>query len=319
MAGSLSPEQLQQFDSDGILVLRGLLDPERDLAPLVREYDSVLDTLASELLATGAIASAHSELPFMERVTRIYAESGGVYAQYFDFSLPLGKVEEDTPYWVGPAVFDLLRNKQILDVIESLIGPEIYSNPIQHVRIKPPESLVASHLSTSATVWHQDQGVTLPEADDTEMITVWLSLTRATAENGCLHVRPGSHRAGLLEHCPTANGPSIPLQVQPEEYRIVPVEPGDVVLMHRRLCHGSLPNLSDELRWSFDLRYQPTGQPTGRDLFPGFVARSASRPDTELRDAGLWAQLWHDTKAALAADPQPVRAWRWEPGSPLCA
>ena len=45
----------------------------------------------------------------------------------------------DTPFWTGPAVFALLRNQAILDAVESLIGPEIYANPVQHVRIKPPE------------------------------------------------------------------------------------------------------------------------------------------------------------------------------------
>ena len=31
----------------------------------------------------------------------------------------------------GPAVFDLLRHPAILDVVESVIGPEIASNPVQ--------------------------------------------------------------------------------------------------------------------------------------------------------------------------------------------
>ena len=38
--------------------------------------------------------------------------------------------------------------------------------------------------------------------------------------------------------------------------------------MHKHTIHGSLPNVSDEIRWSLDLRYNPTGQPTGRPEFP---------------------------------------------------
>ena len=49
-------------------------------------------------------------------------------------------------------------------------------------------------------------------------------------------------------------------------------------------CFRSYSNHSDNVRISFDLRYNPIGQPTGRGYFPGFVARSrpiidAERPD----------------------------------------
>ena len=64
----------------------------------------------------------------------------------------------------GPAVFNLITHPRVLDVIEQLIGGEILSNPIQHVRIKPPEHLLnqkfqGKNTMFSATEWHQDQGV----------------------------------------------------------------------------------------------------------------------------------------------------------------
>ena len=46
--------------------------------------------------------------------------------------------------------------------------------------------------------------------------------------------------------------------------------------------HSSLPNLSENIRWSLDLRYNPIGQPTGRAWFPGFIARSKSKPESEM-------------------------------------
>ena len=46
----------------------------------------------------------------------------------------------------------------------------------------------------------------------------------------------------------------------------VPMRPGSVLLLHRLTEHSSLSNLSDGIRWSFDLRYQPVGQPTGRPV-----------------------------------------------------
>ena len=55
--------------------------------------------------------------------------------------------------------------------------------------------------------------------------------------------------------------------------------------------HGSLANNSDDVHWSFDLRCNPIGPPTGRDLFPGFVAQSRANPESVLRDQVAWENL----------------------------
>jgi len=57
-----------------------------------------------------------------------------------------------------------------------------------------------------ATPWHQDNGVVTKDADDTNMLTVWFSVTDAPVEAGCLQVIPGGHREQLLCHCPDENG-----------------------------------------------------------------------------------------------------------------
>jgi phytanoyl-CoA hydroxylase len=82
--------------------------------------------------------------------------------------------------------------------------------------------------------------------------------------------------------------------------------------------HCSLPNRSDEIRWSFDPRYNPIGQPTGRPAFPGFVARSRRDPESELRDAEAWADLWRRARARLAEQETPTFN-RWRADSPVCA
>jgi phytanoyl-CoA hydroxylase len=89
--------------------------------------------------------------------------------------------------------------------------------------------------------------------------------------------------------------------------------------MTRYTPHASLPNLSESMRWSFDLRYNPIGQATGRDMFPGFVARSRSNPASELRDARAWAQLWYDTRARMAAPEYMDESFdRWDINHPAC-
>jgi len=97
------------------------------------------------------------------------------------------------------------------------------------------------------------------------------------------------------------------------------MQPGSVLLMHQRTIHSSLDNLTeDEVRLSFDLRYQPIGQPTGRPAFPGFIARSAAHPESVLRDAARWAQSWYDARGRLAAQ-ENARFNRWRAGVGVCA
>lgn len=321
MAG-LTQEQVAQFHREGYLVVEGLFDPAQDIAPVIDEYQGVLDTLATELHAKGELSSTYAELPFGRRLIEVYKASGKVHAQYFDFSLHGANVTEQTQFWVGPAVFEVLRNPRLLDAVESIIGPELYSNPVQHVRLKPPEHLTPKdaegRVQLGKTPPHQDNGVVTPDADQTEMLTVWFPLWDATLENGCLVVWPYSHQKGLLDHCPRFDGLQVPAQLIADEPRALPMRAGDALFMHRLTMHASLSNTSNDIRWSFDLRYNPIGQPTGRGHFPGFVARSRAHPETELRDPAEWARMWHACRSRLAAEGAgPFN--RWSADSPVCA
>ena len=333
---TLSPSQLDHFDGEGYVVVKDVVDPVGTLDPVIAEYTTVLDRLAGELYSRGEIASPYAELEFGDRYIRICMETGQIHSQYFDFSLPFQDVRTDTPFWTGPAVFRALTDPGLLDAVESLIGPEIYSNPVQHVRIKPPERLLPKNQYGNpvlgATHWHQDHGVVTEEADATRMLTVWFSLQDTPIDKGPLMVVPGSHKIGLLPHCPGymgnrpefAGGTQVPEKLFDAGSAIpLPVQRGDAIFMHKQTIHGSYPNLSDEVRWSFDLRYNPTDQPTGRTGFPGFVARSRREPASELRDPSEWRRLWLHTRAHMATVNQggqtevPFR--RPEMAHPLCA
>ena len=199
----LSESQIAQFTDEGYLVLDDVLDPRQDLDPVVEEYSVIMDRLARDLCAAGQISSTYSELPFAEQLTRIQFETGESYHQHFDIALPKRGVAEQTPISVGPAVFSLLPNDTLLDLVESLIGPEIFANPIQHVRLRQPVASApgapAAESTEAAPDWfHQDNAFMMPDADATEMVTVWLPLADAGVDNGCLAVVPFSHRDGLM-------------------------------------------------------------------------------------------------------------------------
>lgn len=313
---------LERFETEGYLVVDGVLDHENDLDPVIAEYTALLDELASRWQSEGKLSASYRDLPFPRRLAQIFREVGIPEAyRYLDISLPGGNITEETPIHLGPAVFSLLTNPRLLDAVEQFIGPEIYSNPIQHVRIKPPEKLIADlpgakgATLVARTDWHQDQGVHLPEADQTNLLTVWLPVLDATVENGCLCVIPRSHLQGLVTHC---EGGTIPEKLRPGVPVPVPIRRGGVLFLHRRTMHASLSNLSEGVRWSFDLRYNPIGQPTGRPQFPGFVARSRRNPESALRDWRAWADLWYAARARLSRTGLG-KLRRWTGEEPACA
>ncbi len=245
----LSAEQLQQFQDEGFLAVQGVLDPVSDLQPVFDEFASVLDDVATRMFLDGVLTDPHRELPFADRLVEVCAESGRNFPERFDFSLPQSGVTPDTPIHVGPAVFRLLSNPRLLDVVESIVGPEIFSNPVQHIRMKLPKRAVVPGSTSglvTKTPWHQDNGVVMPEADDGHILTVWLALNRATADNGCLQVIPRTHRQGIEPHCPTPNGLSIPSRFLEQDRAVpVPLEPGGVLLMTQRTMHSSLDNVTE--------------------------------------------------------------------------
>jgi phytanoyl-CoA hydroxylase len=313
----LTETMRKHFQEDGYLVVPRIFDPARDFAPLLREYSGVLDGIATELLERGEIRSAYSELPFEQRLTTICEESGRNFPQYFDFSLPQSNIRHDTPMHVGPAVFALLSHPRMLDLAEELVGPEIFSNPVQHVRFKLPRRAVTPGPNSALigpTPWHQDNGVIMPEADDARILTVWFPINACDIESGCLQVLPRSHRTGLVGHClDTSKQVAIPLpRLELRDAVPLPMTPGSVLLLTQRTVHGALDNTTNHrVRISLDLRYQRTGEPTGRPAFAhaGFIARSRSHPERELHDAAVWAQHWHDVRAKLADTNPPFNRW----------
>ena len=314
---------LEQFEDQGYIVVPDLLDLERDLRPLTDDYEQALDDMARLWYSEGKLASLYSGLPFNRRFMAMVGESRARWTQFLDISLPQNGVSPDTPIHLSEAVFNFLRVPAVLDVIEQLIGPEITCNPIQHLRLKPPERLVPVEQRqglNSQTTWHQDQGVALPEADNTSIITVWIPITDATVENGCLRAIPGSHRDGLATHCPNnVDGIlTIPDKLVGDGEITLPMKRGSVLFMDRRTKHSSWANQTDDIRWSFDLRYQPTGYPTGRPAFPEFVVRSRANPSSVLTDYRQWIQLWLEARSALAQG-RPAKFNRWDGNAPVCA
>jgi ectoine hydroxylase-related dioxygenase (phytanoyl-CoA dioxygenase family) len=267
--GSLTAEQVDTYEEDGYLVLPDLLDDE-DLAPARIAMMQKVDQMAADLLATGLVADPLLGEPFRTRLARLF---DGLGEEEF---LAYGRSWRDRL----PGYYVLMRNPKILDAVESLIGPEIFSNPVYNVRPKVPR------VAAGAVPWHQDKSY-WPDANSNPVITVWISLVDATLENGCLHMIPRTQRERLLSFGAETYSGTGYLQVDDRHLdqtlksrvRALPVKVGTAVLFNDRLIHSSTPNNSDHVRWSVDLRYQPTDQDPMPQYGAGFLARSRKHPD----------------------------------------
>jgi phytanoyl-CoA hydroxylase len=297
----LSPQQIEQYYTDGYLVVEDAL-ADADLEPVIREYEERIDRRARELHAAGKLSRLYEEEPFERRLACICRETMELYP------------EMDIMHHRGKAAFDFLRNDRLLDLVEAFVGPEIICSPIQHIRAKLPSSLtpeLQGKGDTHVAPWHQDAGVTWEEADPHFILTVWVPMVDATPENGCMEVLPGLVGKGLLAHHSKAGvGTTIvPDRLPPIEPMPLPVRKGGVIFLHKEAPHRSTPNYSDTVRWSMDLRYQKTGTLTGRPFQPDFVVRSRSNPASVLTDHARWCQMWEEALERTRREKIAIHRW----------
>lgn len=264
--GSLSKEQLEHYNTEGYIVLPNLLN-EEDMQHPKEAMMAKVSQIAEELYRDGLIADKLEHLPFPNRLAELFK-----HLTETEF-LKYGRSWRDRI----PGYFSLMSNPKILDAVESLIGGEIFANPVYNVRPKVP------NVAAGAVPWHQDKSY-WPDANSNPVITVWIPLVDATELNGCLHIKPRTHRKKLLEwHHETNTGTGYTAlrddQLGKTKTVVLPVEAGSAILFNDRCLHMSTPNQSQEVRWSVDLRYQPTDQDPMPQHGAGFLARSYMHPE----------------------------------------
>lgn len=318
----------EQLREEGYTVLRGVLDVEKDIQPLIDEYDVVLNELIERLYAEGKLPHKYEGMGIIDRLTKFVAYYGDEHydhlSNYVNFSDP----SPDRPMYLHPQMFNLLRSPRLLDAIEQFIGDEIAVSPLHITRIKPPENALSEKVQQSPngmiskTLWHQDLWAFQSDADETDALTVWVPMVPADEENGCLLVVPGTHKPGeLVVHCkPTEDRPNfkgIPDEIVPEERVTLPADPGDIVILNKLTQHSSLMNVSNRLRWSYDLRYQPVGQPVGQGGRPAWIARSRSQPEREMTEFEDWRVMWRNIMARESREGVEDHT-RFSLNNPLC-
>jgi non-heme Fe2+,alpha-ketoglutarate-dependent halogenase len=191
-------------------------------------------------------------------------------------------------------VDEIVRHPDVLDAVESVIGPDILAWGTSFF-IKEPRN--ASFVS-----WHQD--LTYWGLDPADIVTAWIALSESRPENGAMRVIPGTHTSEVAPHKDTfaennllSRGQEISVEVDETKAVTLELEPGQMSLHHVKLIHGSEPNPSDKRRIGLAIRYIPTyvrqvaGMTDsamlvrGADAFGNF--HPEERPLADLSDAAL--------------------------------
>ena len=162
-----------------------------------------MDQVARDYYAAGRLPSLHAEHGFKHRLRKMVEECDDVYQE-----IPGGQ-------FCGPALFQILRHPKLVDIAESVVGPEVHCEGRHRLRPKLPQYGLADFR------WHEDtrydvQRVTYtqqqyglgahdPGQGDSFISRIvpapsmpepgfWIPLVDVDEENGCLHLMPGGHR-----------------------------------------------------------------------------------------------------------------------------
>ena len=279
----------KKLHEQGYLIVKNILNFKKDLKPVLNDMEFVMDCLIQKYTRKKNIQKILN-LDFKKKYSYVSKLNIHDLDQYFNTRLPRDHVKPESDYFATQSLWNLITNKNILNVVEKILGKEIMSNPVQNTRIKQPEkklpkSSVHDGLS-GRTPWHQDAAVLNSKGQKlTEMVTVWIPFTKTTKKNGCMITVKEINKMGLLNHVPGYRG-----QVELKNSKLldkmkhVPLEAdvGDIILLHKHSIHCSLPNRSNDFRISADLRYNVAGQPSGREPLPNFYVRSKNKKNIKI-------------------------------------
>ncbi len=273
---SLSSAQLQQYRTDGFLIVRDLFS-DAELQPVIDAINEKVDALAERLCASEKINDKFENEGFLTRLTKL------------EQAFPGAATLIHTGGILPKAFSDIWSSKKLLDIIEQILGPEIAGHPVWNLRSKTP------HNPLATVPWHQDTAYLAAGSQHTFQPTAWIPLVDANEVNGCMQVirvNRGTTPQRMIGH---ALPPPIPLrsigggvvyrhklentrgrkdswylyideQDLPEgEIVTCTMNKGSVLLLNNLVPHRSTENYSDIIRWSIDLRWQRPGEVSGME------------------------------------------------------
>jgi ectoine hydroxylase-related dioxygenase (phytanoyl-CoA dioxygenase family) len=221
----LHEAQRKQWDEEGFFLVRGFADAAIGAAMLARVVE-VSRSADGQILHDGFVVTPEQNL----------ASSVEAAADAEQRVSKIFKLHRDGPFR------SFIESPEILALGRALLGPRLDCFLSQFIFKNP---------AAWGQPWHQDSFY-FP-FDRGPQVGLWLAVTEATHENGCLWVLPGSHREPIHEHVPdrrpNANVGYVEIVDHDfREERPVTMAPGDLLVFHSHLMHRSKGNRSDGLR-----------------------------------------------------------------------
>ena len=137
----MTPKLKDKFNKQGFLIVRNVLDFNFDLKPVLNDIEFIMNRLVYKFVSKNKRESVF-KYDFWNKYTFLSKLNINDFDQYFNIRLPKEKLNKDSDFFASQSIWNLIRHKKILDIIEKLIGSEINSNPVQNSRIKQPEKFL---------------------------------------------------------------------------------------------------------------------------------------------------------------------------------
>lgn len=192
-------------------------------------------------------------------------------------------------------VVELASEKTLLDVVETLLGPDILLwNAF--LPAKPPRTAGRFDWHQDATYW--------PVSPTEQIVSVWVALCDVNLKNGAMRMIRNSHRLGPVPHEKTFDAESMlkrgqQAQVDANNPNIIGtnLKPGQASIHHTLTLHCSGPNESDDWRLGVGLNYAASavsplpGHADSAMLLRGSPGKTGfvleEQPDTDLSPLAL--------------------------------
>lgn len=225
----LTPDELKTYHDDGYLFYDQPLFGADEIDAILAEVDKIM--------------TGETEVP----PYLVQLESHGSAAnQKPSEANPIRKLQGMT--YVVPFFENLAKDPRIVDLVESILGPDIKlytdeyfcKNPARNGEPFKPYN------------WHQDATNYPFLLPPTNVTTCWIALDAATRENGCMQFIPKSHRFGAV---PNQYRGQFLKHPDLDEPVYAPREPGYVVFHDGLNFHSSDQNHSTKPRRAIAFHY----------------------------------------------------------------
>lgn len=277
----ITDEQLAHYEDQGYLHLHGVVPQDAlDLArTILKRWE---EETVQRWVDDGLLDNPMADLDFEHRLVQAWEAAGRP-----------GYVRSPRRDLVSRETYDFLCHPAFVGIAEALLGtPEVSVHGVFNARPKLPDQ------SWTTTPWHQDAQY-YRDATESHVVSMWMPLQKVTEHNSCMQVSPGFNRGDIHDAWDDEKTGFIGLSPEMQE-TLTPVsiemEPGDLLCFTQATPHRALPNQSDAVRWSMDVRFEATEHATEHGKARGFVARSPSDP-SRVMPCEEWLELWADQPA----------------------